>query len=512
MATVEQRNNRFRLIFYYAGKRYTASLKTTDRREADAAAGTVERCLMHLQQGVLELPEGTDLVAFALSGGRREEKPKSPQIRTLVELRDRYLQAVGQGAMEGNSLYTVKIHLNHVITTLGANFPIHTLGLTHLQSHIERRTGKKGQKSRVVGSVTVRKEMASLGASWNWGVAAGLLTGKFPSKGLKYPKTTEKPPFQTWNEIERQVERGGLTDMEQKELWDSLYLTLAQIEEFLTFVSENARHAFLSPMLATAAHTGARRSELLRMRVSDLDFHAGTVLIREKKRVKGQRSTRRVPLSAALVIVLKEWLAIHPGGQALFCHGAEVERSKKRSRTTEMHQDQKIRSTTLQGRRAASVRDSAVAWGQASYRGRGPFPLPANAHGLEVGGLERLARPAPFVRELVRPPGGSSRKRLIDDWVGHTTEENARLYRHLHPSVQGAGHCLSIWERPVAPPSRSATARRGRSPSRRIARARCSASRRGRGPAGTTRARSSAPYQDTRQPVPSSNSRGSAAA
>jgi hypothetical protein len=49
MATVERRNDRFRLIFYHAGKRYAASLKTTSQREADFIAGSVDRTLMLMQ-------------------------------------------------------------------------------------------------------------------------------------------------------------------------------------------------------------------------------------------------------------------------------------------------------------------------------------------------------------------------------------------------------------------------------------------------------------------------------
>jgi hypothetical protein len=41
MATVEQRSNRFLLIFYFRGKRYAASLKTTKQDEAEATAGSV---------------------------------------------------------------------------------------------------------------------------------------------------------------------------------------------------------------------------------------------------------------------------------------------------------------------------------------------------------------------------------------------------------------------------------------------------------------------------------------
>src|SRR4051794_152018 len=111
MATIERRGKRFRVIFYQGGRRYAASTRTEDEKEADAIAGSVERTLMHLEQGVLTLPEGADLVTFVLSGGRTNEKPKPPLVRTLAELRDRYVQALGLGSVEANSLDTVKLHL-----------------------------------------------------------------------------------------------------------------------------------------------------------------------------------------------------------------------------------------------------------------------------------------------------------------------------------------------------------------------------------------------------------------
>jgi len=58
---------------------------------------------------------------------------------------------------------------------------------------------------RKLSPVTLRKELASFRALWNWSVKSGLLTGPFPNQGLVFPKTEEKPPFQTWEEIERQV-------------------------------------------------------------------------------------------------------------------------------------------------------------------------------------------------------------------------------------------------------------------------------------------------------------------
>ncbi len=65
-----------------------------------------------------------------------------------------------------------------------------------------------------------------------------------------------------------------------------------------------------------AAYTGARRSELVRSRLDDLDFHSGMIRIREKKRSREfSLSYRYVPMTQQLSGVLEMWLKQHPGGQ-----------------------------------------------------------------------------------------------------------------------------------------------------------------------------------------------------
>ena len=57
--------------------------------------------------------------------------------------------------------------------------------------------------------MTIRKEIATLRAAWNWGEPMQLSAGRFPSKGLRYPKADEKAPFMTMAEIERQIPNRG---------------------------------------------------------------------------------------------------------------------------------------------------------------------------------------------------------------------------------------------------------------------------------------------------------------
>jgi integrase len=308
--------------------------------------------------------------------------------------------------MEANSLATVTMHLRHFVKTLRPSFPIPTLSPDHVQQHIDRRARQKGIRNRPLSAATLRKEVASMRACWNWGLLAGLVSRPFPTnKALKYPKADEKPPFRTWPQIEQQVARGGLSEAEIRDLWDCLFLSAAEIDEFLRFAKRSARHDFVYPMLVFAAHTGVRRSEMLRVRIDDVDLGDATALIREKKRAKGTRTHRRVPLSPLLAQVLREWIDQHPGGQFLFCHRAEVPRSKKRRTapgplTRDEANDHFKR--TVAGSKWAVLRGWHVF--------RHSFVSNCAARGID--------------------------QRMIDEWVGHQTEEMRRRYRHLFPDQQ----------------------------------------------------------------------------
>jgi len=302
MAFVEQRRQWFRIIFRHQGRRYTHTLKTPDPTVAEGLKGGIEKTLMLLDQKVLKIPEGVDVLTFVLSNGQVEKKSALPagegngqarQSITLRELMDRYIETHSMGAMEKNSLDTVGTHLRHFIKTFGVNFPLRALTLGKLQEHINRRAKKKGFRNRPLSSTTMRKEIATLRAAWNWAVEMKFAEGVFPNKGLKYPKADDKPPFQTWQEIERQIQRGGLSAVQQQDLWDCLFLTLREIDDFLNFIKAQGGHGFLYPMFSFAAHTGARRSEMLRSRIGDVDLEGQTaqriVALTRQKELENER-------------------------------------------------------------------------------------------------------------------------------------------------------------------------------------------------------------------------------
>jgi integrase len=256
--------------------------------------------------------------------------------------------------------------------------------------------------------------------------------GRVRNPSVRRSKIDEKPPFTTREEIERQIVAGGLEHLQIKELWDALFLTLPEIEEWLAHVREYGTLPWVYPLVCFAAHTGARRSELLRVRIADVDFEGKALLINEKKRARGKRTTRRVPVSAFLAGVLKDWLAEHPGGPYLFCNSAIVERSRKRSRTTG-HKDMKTRATTARGR-LANVRER---------------DLPAAGPITEDEAHDHLRRSLRGSRWAVIKGWHIARhsfasncaargidQRLIDRWLGHTTDEMRRRYQHLIPNQE----------------------------------------------------------------------------
>lgn len=149
-----------------------------------------------------------------------------------------------------------------------------------------------------------------------------------------------------------------------------------------------------------AAYTGARRSELVRSRKSDFDFTSNTITIRERKRVKGKRSTRRVPICENLLPTLQSWFETHPGGPFTF---ALPDRLGKVRQVTWSQVTTQFINTLKDGRW-----EPVKGW-----------------HCLRHSFISNLA-------------SAGVDQRIIDDFVGHTTEEMRQRYRHLLPDVKQA--------------------------------------------------------------------------
>ena len=284
-----------------------------------------------------------------------------------------FFAAIPAGNLEETTIYSMKIHKGHLVRHLGADLAAQKIDLETLQGYVAKRQTEDGLRGRKLSGATIKKELVTLRCLWNWAVANGMVEGPYPGRRVKYPKVSEKPPFQTWQEIEKQISRGGLTENEQAELWDSLFLSLREVSELLDFVKTTAAQPFIYPMVVMAAHTGARRSEIVRSMIND--FQDETVIIHERKRVKGKRSTRRVPLSSRL---------------------------KKSSQG--MAENSPRRPVHVLPRPGGPFQDEENRHGT-PHHPPGPRLPQADPCRLQMGQVERLARPSAFVYQQLCPEG-----------------------------------------------------------------------------------------------------------
>jgi integrase len=398
MAGIRKKGDAYYCTFRFGGRRYYFAVGQVSEDQARAKGVEVDETLDLIERGRLTVPEGVALDEFVAAGGKVPVVSVRPETVTARQLFDHYLETHANGTVEASSLGTSRTHLKQVTDSLGERFRVQSLTLLKLQEHVDRRQ-KKG-----VAPVTVKKEIATLRACWNWAAHAGILKGAFPGRGLRFAKEEEKEPFRTFAEIELIVAAENPDDARKDVLWDALYLTKPEIQTFLDHVRRHATLPWVYPMVAFAAYTGARRSEMLRALVSDVDLDGGTVTIREKKRIRGKRSTRTAPLTPRLAEALRAWLAAKPASPFLFCQAGRVCRSKtKRQGPTAVTKDEAHDHfrRTVEGSKWAVLR---------------------GYHVLRHS----------FISALASDGVG---QRVIDEVVGHQSEEQRKRYRHLYPGV-----------------------------------------------------------------------------
>jgi integrase len=134
---------------------------------------------------------------------------------------------------------------------------------------------------------------------------------------------------------------------------------------------------------------------MIRARLEDIDLTAGVITIREKKRARGTRTTRRVSVSTMLASVLKPLLKAQKGKTYLFGEG---------DKPLSVQAAHKAFWRVLKGSKWSVING----W----HTLRHSFISACASKGID--------------------------QRILDGWVGHQTEEQRVRYRHLYPSLQEA--------------------------------------------------------------------------
>ena len=392
--------------FWLQGHKYFRSLKTTDETAAKSKLWQANETLRRLEHGDLALPDDctfTEAFEFIISGGKQLSHPKVVDDLTLERIAHDYFDGIPSGAKEESSLATEKTHVGHLKRLLKSSTRFRAIGVPEIQAYVAARRRDKGLRGKPVQPKTIKKEIQTFKQLWDFARVRGHVDGDCPTQHAKLPKGDEKPPFHTWDQIESAIKQGGVSEEQQAELWDSLFLREADILNLLEHVRRSAEHAFVHPMFAFTAFTGARRSEIIRSQIRDFQFDNGLVLIREKKRRHDVRmSYRRVQLHPHLASIMQQWFAEHPGGACTICIQANLERSRNKNESPEP-----LSASQANDHFKRAVRGSRWEVVRGFHVLRHSFASICAMKGIHQS--------------------------IIDQWLGHQTEEMRNRYRHLFP-------------------------------------------------------------------------------
>lgn len=397
------RSGSYHIAFRFNGRRYRRSLKTHDAREAELLVARVEDNLRLIERGRIVVPGDVDVATFLMSDCRvGGPAPKHATVETLTRLFEVYFERVGSDKLEESTLEGMRIHRKHLERVLGKRLCLATANADTLQGYIDERSTEKVRGKRLISPATTKKEIVTLRTVWNWASHLDLIAKPYPGKKLTYPKVEGKLAFRTLAEVEQRIARGGVTEDYAAEMWESVFLSTEELADFLKYVKEHAQEPYAYLLLIFAAHTGARRSEMMRSEIDDVDLHSGTMNIRERKRVRGTRSTRSVPMSQLLEAAAREWLRMHPGGRYTFPElVTTIPATKTSEAKTELNVDRAhdIFRRTVAGSRWQRLSGYHVL--------RHSFCSNCAASGID--------------------------QRVIDAFVGHLSPDTVRRYRHLLP-------------------------------------------------------------------------------
>src|SRR5262249_6868885 len=167
---------------------------------------------------------------FVVSGGTLREpvgpppaaEPGSPppSTRQLIDL----YTAAQQRLLAPSYHASQAMHLRHLLRHLRrrADDPCDAVTFPDLAGSLQARLAERHPN-------TAERERITLLQFYKWVVRQQYLAAS-PAAGLGPIKGGEdRPPFRTAAEIERVLERGGLTDEERLDLWECLYLSPPEI-------------------------------------------------------------------------------------------------------------------------------------------------------------------------------------------------------------------------------------------------------------------------------------------
>ena len=169
-------------------------------------------------------------------------------------------------------------------------------------------------------------------------------------------------------------------------------------------VKERARFDFIHPMFCIAAYTGMRRGEIVtRLQWRDVNFGAKTIAARSRKQSRQEEETSRdIAMHPELEEILKAYQVRRPKGQCVICPADTL--LPLSVHIAYSHFKETLANTPWERELPSGKKKIIIGF----HTFRHSF-----ASNLAMQGVDQ---------------------RIIDKWMGHTTEEMRRRYQHLFPN------------------------------------------------------------------------------
>ena len=400
MASLYRSGESYCVRFRFQGQAYRRTLKTTSLVDARQGNAIVEQTLYRLRTGQLQLRPDVDLADFIVSGGTLTPPPPAPapepEIPSLVALIEAY-QGYVVDRIAPSYFNSQKTHLRHFVKYLQARAQQPWTAITDqdIQGFLDRQL-------RSFDPNTVNKQRITLVQFYKWVVKNKRLLAHSPMREIEAIKYGyDRPPFRTLGEIQAIITRGGLTAEQELGLWECLYLDPTEIAGLLQLVREQAQFECSPVLHAIPAYTGMRRGEVLKLQWMDVDLEHGMITARSRKQSRSRREvTRRIDLHPELRTILEEWRRSHTRGQYVLNH---------EQRWEPLSADHANRRFWQPMRGSQWCLDAERHWYKIGF------------HTYRHSFASNLA-------------AANIDARIIDEFMGHTTEAMRKRYRHLFPS------------------------------------------------------------------------------
>src|SRR5579862_9280165 len=260
-------------------KTFMHSLHTRDRKAAQAAQARVNQLMTLVEMGQKEIPAGVDLWDWLLKYGGEEKKVEKAKNETTLDAVITDFVA-GRTKKAATTQLLDAIYARHLRRFLSREknpfFPVRDVTVDTLK---EYRKFRYGEGVRVV---TVNKEL-----SWIFTLYSDQKK-HFPADPFEdfvYDKDDTDPArWKTAQEIKDELKERDYSEEDAEKMWQGRFYTKAEIGRLLKLAKEQDPELFA--MLCVAAFTGARRSEIARMRWADISWGTQIVTI---KGFKGSR-------------------------------------------------------------------------------------------------------------------------------------------------------------------------------------------------------------------------------